>query len=96
MEQETLEYGLLQHIKFCLECGNESQAIRLIEKYGFEKQEGMYNKKDMEESFYQGWVLSGACVSFKDAISKFFDSEFLQKLRATKSDAEARRLINNQ
>jgi hypothetical protein len=36
-KQETLEEGLLQHIKFCLK--NESQAIRLIEKYGFEKQE---------------------------------------------------------
>jgi hypothetical protein len=39
MKQETLEYDLLQHIKFCLECKNESQAIRLIEKYGFVKQE---------------------------------------------------------
>jgi hypothetical protein len=38
-EQETHEYSLLQHIKFCLECKNESQAIRLIEKYGFVKQE---------------------------------------------------------
>jgi hypothetical protein len=39
MKQETMEYDLLQHIKFCLECKNESQAIRLIEKYGFVKQE---------------------------------------------------------
>ena len=39
MEQETREYDLLQHIKFCLECKNESQAIRLIEKYGFQKQQ---------------------------------------------------------
>lgn len=38
-KQETLEYDLLQQIKFCLECKNDSQAIRLIEKYGFEKQE---------------------------------------------------------
>jgi hypothetical protein len=37
--QEYQEYGLLQHIKFCLESGNEAQAIRLIEKYGNEKQE---------------------------------------------------------
>jgi hypothetical protein len=44
MEKETLEEGLLQHIKFCLECKNESQAIRLIEKYGFEKQEQDKNK----------------------------------------------------
>jgi hypothetical protein len=48
-KQETLEYGLLQHIKFCLECGNEAQAIRLIEKYGFEKQEQDKNKYSEEE-----------------------------------------------
>ena len=41
-KQETIEYDLLQHIKFCLECKNESQAIRLIEKYGFVKQEEKY------------------------------------------------------
>ncbi len=43
MEKETHEYDLLQHIKFCLECKNESQAIRLIEKYGFQKQQEMYS-----------------------------------------------------
>jgi hypothetical protein len=43
MKQETMEYDLLQHIKFCLECKNESQAIRMIEQYGFEMQE--QNKK---------------------------------------------------
>jgi hypothetical protein len=40
--KQTIEYDLLQHIKFCLECKNESQAIRLIEKYGFVKQEEKY------------------------------------------------------
>lgn len=56
-KQETLEYGLLQHIKFCLECGNEAQAIRLIEKYGFEKQEqnkNKYSEEDMKEAFENG------------------------------------------
>ena len=48
-EQETLEYGLLQHIKFCLECKNDSQAIRLIEKYGFEKQERMYSEWEVRQ-----------------------------------------------
>lgn len=43
MDKETREYDLLQHIKFCLECKNESQAIRLIEKYGFQKQQEMYS-----------------------------------------------------
>jgi hypothetical protein len=55
--QEYQEYGLLQHIKFCLECGNETQAIRLIEKYGFEKQEQdnkMYSEEDMVKAIYFG------------------------------------------
>jgi hypothetical protein len=43
MEEEKNEYDLLQHIKFCLECKNESQAIRMIEKYGFQKQQEMYS-----------------------------------------------------
>jgi hypothetical protein len=43
-KQETIEYDLLQHIKFCLECKNESQAIRLIEQYGFVKQEEKYEE----------------------------------------------------
>ena len=47
-QETTLEEGLLQHIKFCLECKNESQAIRLIEKYGFEKQEQDKNKYSEE------------------------------------------------
>jgi hypothetical protein len=48
-QENTIEYDLLQHIKFCLECKNESQAIRLIEKYGFEKQEQDKNKYSEEE-----------------------------------------------
>ena len=44
---ETREYDLLQHIKFCLECKNDSQAIRLIEKYGFEKQEERYSLDEL-------------------------------------------------
>ena len=47
-KQETLEYVILQHIKMCLECNNESQAVRLLEKYGFEKQEELYNEKEVE------------------------------------------------
>jgi hypothetical protein len=48
-KQETHEYSLLQHIKFCLECKNESQAIRLIEQYGFDKQEQDKNKYSEED-----------------------------------------------
>jgi len=50
--EETLEYGLLQHIKMCLECNNESQAIRLIEKYGFEKQEERYSEEEVMDMFH--------------------------------------------
>jgi len=52
MEKETHEYDLLQHIKFCLECKNESQAIRLIEKYGFQKQQEMYNEEEVMDMFH--------------------------------------------
>ena len=55
VNEETLEYGLLQYIKICLECNNESQAIRLLEKYGFEKQEERYSKEDMEEMYSYGY-----------------------------------------
>lgn len=53
-KQETREYDLLQHIKFCLECKNEAQAIRLIEKYGFQKREETYNEEDMMFAYEQG------------------------------------------
>ena len=46
-KQETLEEELLLQIKFCLECKNESQAIRLIEKYGFVKQEERYSEEEV-------------------------------------------------
>lgn len=52
MKQETIEYDLLQHIKFCLECKNESQAIRLIEKYGFQKQEERYSEEEVMDMFH--------------------------------------------
>jgi len=50
--EETLEYGLLQHIKTCLQCNNESQAIRLLEKYGFEKQEERYSEEEVMDMFH--------------------------------------------
>lgn len=53
--QETQEYDLLQQIKFCLICKNDSQAIRLIEKYGFQKQERMYSEEDMIEASKYGY-----------------------------------------
>jgi hypothetical protein len=46
-KQDSQEYDLLQHIKFCLVCNNESQAIRLIEKYGFQKQERSYSDEEV-------------------------------------------------
>ena len=38
-KQDSREEELLEQIKFCLLCKNEVQAIRLIEKYGFEQKE---------------------------------------------------------
>jgi hypothetical protein len=35
--------------------------------------ERMYSEEDLKEAFYQGWVLSGAEVSFRDAINKWFE-----------------------
>ena len=95
--QETREYDLLQHIKFCLECKNESQAIRLIEKYGFQKQQTL---EEVSEMHFE-WTKDDETLTCKDHFisgakwqqEQFCNSEFLQTLRATKSDAEARRLI---
>jgi hypothetical protein len=75
MKQETMEYDLLQHIKFCLECKNESQAIRLIEKYGFVKQEQGKNK--YSEVFE--WLANKDYLSDKvELIQKEFE-EFKKK-----------------
>lgn len=71
--RDSLEYGILQHIKLCLECNNESQAIRLLEKYGFEKQEEMYNAEDMAECWnacYDCIVLDGD-INFEDFMKQF-------------------------
>jgi hypothetical protein len=38
-KQDSREKELLEQIKFCLLCKNENQAIRLIEKYGYEQKE---------------------------------------------------------
>jgi hypothetical protein len=62
-KQETPEEGLLQHIKFCLECKNESQAIRLIEKYGFEKQD----KNKYSEQIEMLWLKYRAYTNNEDA-----------------------------
>ena len=38
-KQDSREKELLEQIKFCLLCENETQAIRLIEKYSLEQKE---------------------------------------------------------
>ena len=67
-KQETHEYSLLQHIKFCLECKNESQAIRLIEQYGFDKQE--QNKKMYSEEEVRNIV--------EQTIEKFYKHRYVE------------------
>jgi hypothetical protein len=38
-----------------------------------EQDKNKYSEEDLKEAFYQGWVLSGAEVSFREAINKWFD-----------------------
>jgi hypothetical protein len=73
VNEETLEYGLLQYIKICLECNNESQAIRLLEKYGFEKQEERYSEEEVLE------ILNKFSASCYSPIEKFEIPEWLKK-----------------
>lgn len=72
-KQETLEYGLLQHIKTCLECNNESQAIRLLEKYGFEKQEGRYSEEEVLDILNEYRKLYGREDAYKSQLSYFIE-----------------------
>jgi cellulose synthase/poly-beta-1,6-N-acetylglucosamine synthase-like glycosyltransferase len=81
--KETQEYDLLQHIKFCLECKNEAQAIRLIEKYGFVKQEERYTEQELKlwlkhrdvylYNHYTTYVKSGLPLQ---SVEDFIDSSF--------------------
>lgn len=74
-KQETLEEAALKWFM----TANKREIIfdlgwiKIFEAGAKWQQERMYSKEDMEESFYQGWVLSGVGVSFKDAMSKFFE-----------------------
>ena len=56
---QSPEYELLQHIKFCLECNNLAQAIRLIEKYGHNRTSHYYDISEvlhlMTLAFEQGF-----------------------------------------
>lgn len=70
MKQETLEEELLQQIKFCLICKNDYQAIRLIQKYGFQKQERMYSEEEFKETVYHmvGVLAHANNMTFNGAI----------------------------
>lgn len=41
------EEELLEKIRFVLTCGNEAQAIRLIEQYKFYQQEKSYSEEEI-------------------------------------------------
>ena len=75
VNEETLEYGLLQYIKICLECNNESQAIRLLEKYGFEKQEERYSEEEVLE------ILNKFSASCYSPIEKFEIPVWFKKIK---------------
>jgi hypothetical protein len=77
-KQETHEYSLLQHIKFCLECKNESQAIRLIEQYGFYKQEQdkkLYSEEEVIKLLqqYRYDLSSGKTSNIGDTTGLWFE-----------------------
>ena len=42
-----MENELLEQIKFCLECKNEEQAIRLIEQFKFRKQNELFTNDEV-------------------------------------------------
>jgi hypothetical protein len=48
-KQETPEEETLNKIKFVLSCGNDTQAIRLLEQYGQWQQERSYSEEDMKQ-----------------------------------------------
>jgi hypothetical protein len=50
MEEDTIEYDLLQQLKFTLDCGNEALAIRMIEQFAFIIREELYNEKNIREA----------------------------------------------
>ena len=82
MKQETLEEAaftageeafksfkkaILEANRFDYVCGFTAGA-----KWQQEQDKNKYSEEDMKEAFYQGWVLSGAGVWFREAIDKWF------------------------
>jgi hypothetical protein len=74
MKQETLEEVALKyatnHGMMAYVFPEKKESFIAGAKW---QQERSYSEEDMKESFYQGWVLSGIGISFKDAMSKFFE-----------------------
>ena len=54
MEEDSIEYDLLQQIKFTLDCGNEALAIRMIEQFAFMIREELYSEEDMNKAIKFG------------------------------------------
>lgn len=69
-KEETIEYDLLQHIKFCLECKNKSLAIRMIEQYGFVKQQEMNSVLDEYIRLLKSTTEFEVLDSFKAKVKK--------------------------
>jgi len=51
---------------------SEEQMDNAYDKGFKDASERSYSEEDLKEAFYQGWVLSGAGVSFREAIDKWF------------------------
>jgi hypothetical protein len=81
MKQETLEEALLEDIKFLLLAKSDALAIRLIEKYGHNKQqERSYSEEDMREAFKNGafkWRMHSGGKCFDKWFEKFKKKEII-------------------
>lgn len=81
-------------IEVCDDEGNTNDAfedeLNVVLKETIEEVAEKMSIGIREENYKDGFIDSAKYLQ-----DKFCDSEFLQKLRATKSDAEARRLIKN-
>jgi len=65
---ESLEYEVLQKIKFTLFCKNEAMAIRLLEQFAFDKTEEMYSEDCIKKA-----IDYGAELGLNDDIGNSFE-----------------------
>lgn len=70
-KQDSREKELLEQIKFCLFCNNEAQAIRLIERFKFIKQNELFTNNEVI-MILQKRLLSIGIISSLEATKTWF------------------------